>query len=71
LPSLHTGTRRTYQLQVYDEVLQRLPNAGRVLGLAQDGHWCEVALDGDQCDFLLGNLGVDGEIARRYGVLAH
>jgi xanthine dehydrogenase YagT iron-sulfur-binding subunit len=61
---------RTYQLQVYNEVLQRLPNGGRVLGLAQDGHWCEVMIDGDELRFpLLGNLGADGEIARRYGVL--
>ena len=60
---------RPYQLQVYNEVLQRLPDGGRVLGLAQDGAWCELMLDEGELRFpLLGNLGVDGEIARRYGV---
>jgi peroxiredoxin len=60
---------RPYQLQVYNEVLQRLPGGGRVLGLAQDGAWCELMLDDRGLRSpLLGNLGVDGEIARRYGV---
>jgi mycoredoxin-dependent peroxiredoxin len=60
---------RPYQLHVYHEVLQRLPEGGRVLGLAQDGAWCEIMLDDRGLSFpLLGNLGVDGEIARRYGV---
>jgi xanthine dehydrogenase YagT iron-sulfur-binding subunit len=60
---------RPYQLHVYNEVLQRLPHGGRVLGLAQDGGWCEVMLEEGEMRFpLLGGLGIDGEIARRYGV---
>jgi hypothetical protein len=40
------------------------------MGLAQDGRWCEIMLDSEQTMRfpLLGNLGVEGEIARRYGV---
>jgi peroxiredoxin len=60
---------RPYQLHVYNEVLQRLPRGSRVLGFAQDGGWCEIMLDDGEPRFpLLGNLGIDGEIARRYGV---
>ena len=51
---------RPYQLQMYNEVLQRLPHGGRVLGLAQDGRWCEVMLDGEEVRFpLLDNLGME------------
>ncbi len=66
----HWDPARAHQLWVFNEVLKQLPAGGTVLGLAQDGRWCEVMLDGeDVLRFpLLGDLGVDGEIARRYGV---
>jgi xanthine dehydrogenase YagT iron-sulfur-binding subunit len=66
----HWDPARSHQLWMYNEVLQRLPNGGCVLGLAQDGRWCEIMLDNDETMRfpLLGDLGVEGEIARRYGV---
>jgi len=61
---------RSYFLQIYNEVLQQMPCSSRVLGFAQDGQWCEIMLDAKALRFpLLGSFGVDGEIARRYGVL--
>lgn len=61
---------RPYFLQIYNEVLRHMPSASRVLGFAQDGQWCEIMLDANELRFpLLGSFGVDGEIARRYGVL--
>src|SRR6185295_1292778 len=60
---------RDYQLQAYNEVLRRMPHGGRAVGLAQHGSWFEVMLDNGELRFpLLGSLGADGEIARRYGV---
>jgi peroxiredoxin len=61
---------REHQLWAYNEVLKRLPAGGTVMGLAQDGRWCEIMLDSEQTMRfpLLGSLGVEGEIARRYGV---
>jgi xanthine dehydrogenase YagT iron-sulfur-binding subunit len=61
---------REHQLWAYNEVLKRLPAGGTVMGLAQDGRWCEIMLDSEETMRfpLLGNLGVEGEIARRYGV---
>ena len=61
---------RSYFLQIYDEVLRRIPSTSRAFGFAQDGQWCEIMLDAGELRFpLLGSFGVDGEIARRYGVL--
>jgi len=61
---------RSYFLQIYHEVLQRMPGTSRVFGFAQDGQWCEIMLDAEELRFpLLGSFGVDGETARRYGVL--
>jgi len=61
---------RSYFLQIYNEVLRQMPSSSRVLGFAQDGQWCEIMLDAKELRFpLLGSFGVDGEIARRYGVL--
>ncbi len=66
----HWDPARSHQLWMYNEVLQRLPSGGCVLGLAQDGRWCEIMLDSEETMRfpLLGDLGVEGEIARRYGV---
>jgi xanthine dehydrogenase YagT iron-sulfur-binding subunit len=66
----HWDPARTHQLWVYNQVLGQLPSGGRVLGLAQDGRWCEVMLDDEQTMRfpLLGDLGTEGEIAKRYGV---
>ncbi len=66
----HWDPARSHQLWMYNEVLQRLPSGGSVLGLAQDGRWCEIMLDSEETMRfpLLGDLGVEGEIARRYGV---
>src|SRR5439155_27282590 len=66
----HWDPARAHQLWVYNEVLRRLPGGGRVLGLAQDGRWCELMLDDEHTMRfpLLGDLGTEGEIARRYGV---
>jgi peroxiredoxin len=61
---------RSYFLQIYNEVLRRMPSTSRVFGFAQDGQWCEIMLDAGELRFpLLGSFGVDGEIARRYGAL--
>jgi xanthine dehydrogenase YagT iron-sulfur-binding subunit len=61
---------RSYFLQIYNEVHRQMPSSSRVLGFAQDGQWCEIMLDAKELRFpLLGSFGVDGEIARRYGVL--
>ena len=62
---------REHQLWAYNEVLKRLPSGGTVLGLAHEGQWCEIMLDGEgSMRFpLLGNLGVEGDIARRYGAV--
>jgi xanthine dehydrogenase YagT iron-sulfur-binding subunit len=62
---------REHQLWAYNEVLKRLPSGGTVLGLAHEGQWCEIMLDGEgSMRFpLLGNLGTEGEIARRFGVV--
>jgi xanthine dehydrogenase YagT iron-sulfur-binding subunit len=62
---------RSYQLQVYNQALQRCLGGGRVLSLGQDDLWCEIMLDGDDTMRfpLVSNLDADDEIARRYGVL--
>ena len=61
---------RSYFLRIFNEVLRRMPSTSRVFGFAQDGQWCEIMLDAGELRFpLLGSFGVDGEIARRYGVL--
>src|SRR5690349_3797835 len=67
----HWDPAREHQLWVYNEVLRRLPSGGQVLGLAQDGRWCEIMLDDEHTMRfpLLGDLGTEGEIARRFGVL--
>ena len=61
---------RPYFLQIYDAVLLHMPSTSRVLGFARDAQWCEIMLDAKELRFpLLGSFGVDGEIARCYGVL--
>src|SRR5215207_1139981 len=58
----HWDPARSHQLWMYNEVLQRLPSGGCVLGLAQDGRWCEIMLDNDETMRfpLLGDLGMEG-----------
>jgi peroxiredoxin len=61
---------RDQQLWAYNEVLKRVPGGGAVLGLTQHGCACEIMLDGEDTAriALLSDLGVEGEIARRFGV---
>jgi xanthine dehydrogenase YagT iron-sulfur-binding subunit len=61
---------REQQLWTYNEMLRRAPGGGTVLGIAQSGCACDILLDGEDAVrvALLSDLGVDGEVPRRFGV---